>query len=98
MEMLKRPPSGRSSHTFPQGIIFEELEDCLGQSVTIIPLDEKTGLMVSYGFNDAAATRGDDRRTGRHRFDRRAAERFVPDGREHEHIRVVIVIDQFRPR
>jgi hypothetical protein len=63
MEMLKRPPSGRSSHTFPQGIIFEELEDCLGQSVTIIPLDEKTGLMVSYGFNDAAATRGDDRRT-----------------------------------
>jgi hypothetical protein len=57
--------------------------------VTIIPLDEKTGLMVSYGFNDAAATRGDDRRTGRHRLDRCAAERFVPDGREHEHIRVV---------
>ena len=38
-EMLKRSISGRSSHPFPQGIIYEELKDCFGQSVRIIPLD-----------------------------------------------------------
>jgi hypothetical protein len=63
-----------------------------------MPPDEKTGLVVCYGLKDATASRGDHRRAGRHRFDRCTAERFVPDGREHEHIRVVIVIDQFRPR
>ena len=66
--------------------------------MTVILLDGKAGLVVPHSFNDAAATCGDDRCAGGHRFDRRCAERFVPNGREHEHICSVVVINQFRPR
>ena len=50
-EVFQRPPPRGSPHIFTERIVFKEFEHAFSQASGIIFLDQKPGLMISYGFD-----------------------------------------------